>query len=538
MSFILNNIENKLKKSVICDTVYKSKKCLEDPKLSIISSSIDSKFLLIVKSLFFNFLIFFSKNLRNKKKNIKNLLVFLKFYGYYNSFFFNNKVFFYKKYFSKKNYNLFYFEKFFLSTKNVRLNPCLHRLKAKKIAFYKKYIWNANRRFRKKNILIFNKKFFKFYTSNRFNPYIVDSLLDLLNIKKQKHTRFFRKKFFGLLHKKYYYLFLHKHHIFSRPRKKYYKKKIISYNFRYRTYPKIFVNRKFFAHRRRRVWRRVYYTRKRRRFFIRMLFTSFVSKSFDNTFLSLNKNTKKRNVVVLGKYMGEYGAKLEKKHFKEKNFMLKFCSRRRSFRRFKNILYYFKWKPKLFDFHFFGIFKNNKNIKKILFSAVWFKFFYKKIFWRKKKYSKTFLLFYYKYFFLNKTFLLFNSFLKSNFCFLKNKQWKKRRRLNIRRRRNTIYLKRIRRRVIQLKVKRKFMRFFIIFFFFKLMKKHKKAEKIFLLKNSLFLSNLKKIKLCLLTKILLGNDPIYFKDNSVKNVYSYTPKKDIRLILLLKKNNF
>jgi len=139
MSFILQNIEKKLRNSVI------------NKPISFIGINIDSdakkqiyfknhSISVIVKKLFFNFLIFFSRSLRRKKKNAKNLILFLKFYNYYNTFFFNNKAIFYKKYFLKKNANLFYFNKFFLSTKQVRLKPCLHRLKDRKVAFYKKYI--------------------------------------------------------------------------------------------------------------------------------------------------------------------------------------------------------------------------------------------------------------------------------------------------------------------------------------------------------------------------------------------------------------
>lgn len=142
MTFFLYNIENKLKKSIVNEqtqSFLKKNNFNQDYQLSFINKK-DKGVNFIVKKLLFNFLIFFSKNLRSKKKNIKHLLVFIKFYRYYNTFFFNNRILFYKKYFSKKNYNLFYLRNFFLSTKQVRLKPCLHRLKAKKISFYKKYI--------------------------------------------------------------------------------------------------------------------------------------------------------------------------------------------------------------------------------------------------------------------------------------------------------------------------------------------------------------------------------------------------------------
>lgn len=145
MTYILYNIEKKLKKSVFNEKNYSA--CLS--KIDVCHVALDNsliylkkekKISLIVKRMFLKFLIFFSKQLRNKKKNIKNLLLFFKFYKYFNTFFFNNKLFFYKKYFSKKNYNLFYLKNFFLNTKQIRLKLCLHRLKAKRISFYKKYI--------------------------------------------------------------------------------------------------------------------------------------------------------------------------------------------------------------------------------------------------------------------------------------------------------------------------------------------------------------------------------------------------------------
>lgn len=140
MSFILQNIEKKLKKSVINKPIsFIELNPYGVVKTSfIVNKNIHVSF--VIKKLLFNFLIFLSKKLRQKKKNVKNLMLFLKFYRYYTSYFFNNKIFFFKKYFLKKNVNIFYFNSFFLSAKQVRLKPCLHRLKEKRIAFYKKNI--------------------------------------------------------------------------------------------------------------------------------------------------------------------------------------------------------------------------------------------------------------------------------------------------------------------------------------------------------------------------------------------------------------
>jgi hypothetical protein len=139
MSFILQNIEKRLKRSVINRVDY-NVEIVSDINEKKQNISLKDNISFVVKKLLFNFLIFFSKKLVKKKKNAQNFLLFLKFYNYYNYFFFNNKIKFFKKYFLKKNGNIFYFNKLFLSTKQVRLKPCLHRLKDRRLAFYKKHI--------------------------------------------------------------------------------------------------------------------------------------------------------------------------------------------------------------------------------------------------------------------------------------------------------------------------------------------------------------------------------------------------------------
>jgi hypothetical protein len=355
----------------------------------------------------------------------------------------------------------------------------------------------------------------------------VDSLLSFFRVKKVKKLRFFRKKLFGLLHKRYYYLFLHKHYIFNlyKKRRNKQQKKIISYNFKYRTYSKIFVNKKFFANRRRKRWRQVYFIRKRRRTFLRTLLYGFDNKIFNKILLKTNKNA--YSFLVLKDYLEEYSAKLANKHIKDKNFFEKFFSKRRLFRRFKNIVYFYKWKKKEFFFCFSSFFKKNKNIKKIIFSLIWTRLFYKKNFWRRKKNSKKFLLFYYNNFFFNKTFIFFNSILKANFCFVKSKNWKK-----IKNKKHTIYIKKIRRRLMLIKIKRKFIRFFLFLLFFKIMKKHKKPSKNFIFKNAFFLSAFKKAKLGLVSSVLLGKDPFYFKNHSLYSGFEYS-KENLKIISIL-----
>lgn len=537
MSFIINNIEKKLKKSLISKAylvALKEEEKKEKQQIFLISHVCDQRISFVIKKLLFNFLIFFSRKLRNKKKNARKLVLFLKFYKYYNTHFFKSKLFFFKKYFLKENSNIFYFNKFFLSTKQVRLKPCLHRLKAKRILFYKKFIWSKNKKFRKKNILIFNKLFSKRYIVDRFNPFLVDSYLSLFNFDKHKYRRIFKKRFSKLLHKRFYYLFVHKRFIFSIPRKKYYTRKMISFNFRHRTYSKIFVNRRFFAHRRRRAWRRVYYARKNKRPWKRIHFFNFDVNSFNAAIPKRFIIRKTKRLAILSDYLSKYGAKLAKKRSYDKNFYKKFLQKKRFARRFKNILYFFKWKKKKFNFFFSALLKKDKNLRKIIFSAIWFNFFYKKIFWRKKKNAKLFLLFYYNNFFLNKTFLLFSSFFKPKFGFLKNKK-RNEENFNFKSKRFTVYIRKIRRRIIQKKFKRIFVRFFIILLFFKLMKKHKRAQKFFLFRNSFFLNVLRKIRLNLLLSVLLGNNQLYFKNNSFLN-YDFTfHKKNLKIFLLFNK---
>lgn len=541
MSYLSYSIEKKLKKSVAIEKKTELQVSINNSCSSIFFfDEKQQKISLIIKKLLLNFLVFFSKRLINKKKNIKNLLLFLKFYRYYNTFFFNNKLFFYKKYFSKKNYNIPYLSNFFLRTRQIRLNPCLYRLKDKKIVFYKKNIWNKNKKFRKKNILIFNKKFFKSYTSTRFNRFIVDYLLSFFKFKKMKKLRFFRKKFVNVLHKRFYYLFLFKYFIFSSPKKRFNKNKrrLISFNLKYKTYAKIFVNKKFFVYRRRKKWRRVYFTRKRRRFFFRGLVFSLNSNSFNKIFFNKFKKKASYGTYTICDYLQLFLENLAKKHSKDKNFYLRAIAEGRIGKKhYVNLFYFFKWKPKTFHFHFLSILKKYKNLKKILFTSILFRFFYKKIFWIKKKSSKTFLLHFYNNFFFNKNFMLFNSFFKAKFGFVKSKKLKKRKRLK--RRKFTVYVKKIRRRIIKARIKRKVLRLFIILLFFRLMRKHKNPAKVFALKNSLCLSKIKKIRVNLLSSILLGNDPLYFKNsNSLFFFDIINFKKNLKVICLLKKINF
>jgi hypothetical protein len=148
MNYFKYNIANKLNKSIVNNKNYQCFKINNSDSviknlLIIDNNRIDKKGLVsvfLVKILLFNFLIFFSKNLINNKKNKRNFVIFLKFYNYFNFFFLNNKMLSYKKYFFKKKREPFYLNKFYLNTKQVNFDQGLNRLKEKKISFYKKNI--------------------------------------------------------------------------------------------------------------------------------------------------------------------------------------------------------------------------------------------------------------------------------------------------------------------------------------------------------------------------------------------------------------
>jgi hypothetical protein len=148
MNYFKYNIANKLNKSIVNNKNYQCFKINNSDSviknlLIIDNNRVDKKGLVsvfLVKILLFNFLIFFSKNLINNKKNKRNFVIFLKFYNYFNFFFLNNKMLSYKKYFFKKKREPLYLNKFYLNTKQVNFDQGLNRLKEKKISFYKKNI--------------------------------------------------------------------------------------------------------------------------------------------------------------------------------------------------------------------------------------------------------------------------------------------------------------------------------------------------------------------------------------------------------------
>lgn len=141
MQYILKNVENKLKKSVFKSKVYDSNEFYNEKKNIDIIINIKKKASLhVLQGILFNFLFFISKFLINRLNTKKNFLVFVKLYQYLNFFFFNNKLLFFKKYYVKKAKDLFYPNKFFLSSKVLNSRQSLIRLKEKKIAFYKKNI--------------------------------------------------------------------------------------------------------------------------------------------------------------------------------------------------------------------------------------------------------------------------------------------------------------------------------------------------------------------------------------------------------------
>lgn len=544
MLFLKENIEKKLRNSILNENLSIPKYGFSENNLFLKKIVIfENRFLNSVKEIkkkiLFNFIFFISKVLVNKKRKRSNFLLFLNFYEYINTFFFNNKILFYKKYFLKHNFNSFYLEKFVLNRRIINYTNSLLRLRTKKKEFYKKNIWTKNRRFRKKNLLIFNKKFFKVYTSNRFNSFIVDSLLPFFKLKKAISFRFVKKAMFNILHKKYYYLFLHKKHIFSIPRKKN-KRALFTTVFFYRTYSKCYVKRKFYKKWRRKFWRQAYHSRRRRRFF-RLLLLQFHFNAFDKMVLSYKKKIKKRrrrkikfklkkyNKLVLFTYLKNYCNFLSLRYYKDKSFRSRFSNRRIKFKRFKNIFYFVKFKKKFFFYKTFNVLQKKKSIKKIILSLILFKFFFRKIVWRKRKYLKSFYVFYYTRFLFNKVFSLFNSNLKANFFFYNYKRI--RAALNYKKRRFTYYNKKLRKRLTKKSLKGFIIKFFLLLALLKITKKHKNIERIFVLRNAFFLKNFKRLNLGLTFSLFSKNNfyfitkPLICKDNYVKN--------DLKLLSLL-----
>lgn len=537
MQYILKNVENKLKKSVFKSKVYDSNEFYNEKKNIDIIINIKKKASLhVLQGILFNFLFFISKFLINRLNTKKNFLVFVKLYQYLNFFFFNNKLLFFKKYYVKKAKDLFYPNKFFLSSKVLNSRQSLIRLKEKKIAFYKKNIWIKKKKFRKKNILIFNKKFFKAYYTTRFNSFIVNSMFRFFKPRKKRYARAIKKTLYGMFHVNFYYLFSLKRYTFNKRRKRIFKKALF-FDFKNKTYGKAILGRKFFAKRRWRIWRQVYFIRRERTYFFRILSCGFNFNAFDHFFkqLSRKNNNSFENEEILKDYFFNFSTKLAKKYPKDKNFIRRFFSRRTYSKRLRNMMYFYKWKPKFLDFHSFNLFNYKKNKKSIFFSLIWFKFFLNKIFWRTKKLQKNYILFFYKYFLNNKIQVPFNSLVKINVFFSNHKRI---RRLyhRLRRRKFFYYCKKRRRRILKRKFLKKIIRIFLLLFLLKFTKKNKNSEKLQILKNAFFFKKLKKMNSTFLFSILFGLHPTYYNGFAfASSNYATKHDKDLRIISLLKR---
>ena len=145
MNYLIKNIEKKLKKSLSKNTFLQQSdssiqlNALKSNPISFLTSN-NKVISFTIKNFLYNFLLFFSKNFINKKKNIENFMAFLKFYEYFNSFFFNNKIFFFKKYALKKKKDPLYLKNFFLYNRQIYSDYGFKRLRDKRIDFYKKNI--------------------------------------------------------------------------------------------------------------------------------------------------------------------------------------------------------------------------------------------------------------------------------------------------------------------------------------------------------------------------------------------------------------
>jgi hypothetical protein len=536
MQYFLNNLNNKLKKAVIKDKVYHSVN-IKDKPLEVTNAlnklSIEKFPLFITQDILLKFLFLFSENLLSGINKKTNLLVFIKLYNYLNSFFLNDKSHFFKKFFLKNiKQNVHYLNNFFFNKKYFDYKQSLVRLKEKRISFYKKNIWTKKKKFRKKNILIFNLLFFKRYHTKRFNSFITDSLLVPFKSRKHKYFRSIKKSLDGIFYRRYRYIFSQKRYVFNTRKKRY--RKYFLLKLRYKKRSIISYKKKFYVKHKWIDWRKVYSTRSWKNCDSRILFCSLNSNAFNFFAKNIWKRNPLKNLIILKDYYFTYAYKLAKKYHKDKNFLKRFFSRRTFIRRVKNLMYYYKWKPKYFNFCSFNYFKNNKKVKNTLFSLIWQKLFFRKIFWKNKKLQKSFIVFFFKYFFYNKCTFFFNSFIKNNIFFSNRRRAK--RLFKLRKRRFTIYNKKRRRRFLKKKHKIRILHFFVILLFFKFMKKNKNAEKIFIFKNAFIYNNLKKINTHILYSIFFGNKQFYFYNNkSFTDANIYLMKnKDSKIISLLK----
>lgn len=541
-SYLLINIKKKLKKSLVnISNLNKEKNQILIKKIDQKDKNFNSQRYIFFasKRVLYNFLLFFSKNFIHQGNKRENYIIFLRFFEYFNSFIFQDKLFFYKKYFIKKRDPL-YLNNFFFKNKQIFHDRGFERLKKKRIDFFKKNVW-TKRRFRNRNTIICNLVFFKNFHTTRFNPFIVDSMMSHLKPINQTAVRLFKKVLFREIFRAHYYLFLEKRYVFNTYIKRYTNLLSPDLKFFFSSYPTFYVKKRFIARRRRKIWRQVYFLRKHRKYDNNLLFTTFYFNKIQKVFLpSLLKKKKKiflYSKLVLGDYLKTYSKKLALKKFRDKNFIYKFYARWNFFRRIKNLIYFLKWKPKTIFFPVINIFKRDKKFKKLLFTLLWFSLNLKKFFWRKKKNYKLFFLFFLNKFLFNKTFLIFNSFCKTNFFFTLKKR-RKRLFFRLRRRKMTYYNKRRRRRRIKIRIKRKFLRFFLLMLIIKFMKKHKNPKNFFLLRNSFFMQNFKRIHLRFLYSILYNNDSFYFKNNIyfLKSIpFDFLNNKDLRIISLLRK---
>jgi len=145
MQYFLNNLNNKLKRSVIKDKVYHSMnihdKSLEKITNTLNKTSIEKFPFFITQDILLKFLFLFSENLLSGINKKINLIVFAKLYNYLNSFFLSDKNHFFKKFFLKDiKQNVHYLNNFFFSKKHFDFKQSLVRLKEKRITFYKKNI--------------------------------------------------------------------------------------------------------------------------------------------------------------------------------------------------------------------------------------------------------------------------------------------------------------------------------------------------------------------------------------------------------------
>lgn len=601
--YFIKNSQSKLRKSILKTEDLKISNSQQNKGLLLIrrdnlffdSSSLKNFYIFFFNKLISFFLSKILKNILNRKNKKKIFFYFLSFYKYLNFFFFKQNNFSSKKFFIKKKIFYLKSKNFPLFNKITRFKRSIPILKKKKIDFLRKYIKKKKIFFKKNKQLIFNKKFLKAFSKNQVENELIHSFMDLLGVNKllkKVKKRFFifshfenlaRKKFASVFHRRYHYLFHYKRFAITyKVRKKvknyHKKKKRILFNF-YRKWRRnsldfyTFFLRKgkhFYVkkHRRsRRVWKVCYpFSREEPETIFFAKFLKFnldliKKNSFKSRKIKIKKNKKnfiffrkkksRRKLIklsksfrvnVLSEYLINFCEKLRKRRLDKKNFVNIFFAYNNSYRRNKNISYFLNFKKKFFFIQNLKKFNRIKNFKRLSFSFHFYTFFLKKISWKKRKFNKKFLIFFFSQVLFKRIPIFFK--LKSffiKFAFIKKKRLVKRFKIRLRGRKRRKYFillweKRKKKKILKFWFLRKILRLFIVLLFLRFLKKNINLKKILLFKNANIMNTLKLFNFRFISYIFSNFSIFYFKKNRDLNDSLVSKKINNKIFYLLKKN--